>query len=286
MDSIEEKKQNSSSENPKKEISECNQKINKYIKFPTLTWERIIKLIVVTLGTIFMIVAFFTGIAYSRHDISCIDDVPHIYTESINNFFFDHEGLCMALKFILSFIIDVLIIYTLIVWSLFGSNSRLIASGCVYMIINLLIRFIHIQIQPNNSAFTKNHIFSFFVNYQISTYSFYSVTLGILVICAFEWKRNNVNYMFWVFFGVIVVDVIFLVIMRGNYWHEIFTSILFGHYFFMMTEKILELIYGEKYLKNDINFNMQLPIMKNSENADSVKGNELKETQGDDSATE
>ena len=233
-----------------------------------------------------MIVAFFTGIAYSRHDISCIDDVPHIYTESINNFFFDHEGLCMALKFILSFIIDVLIIYTLIVWSLFGSNSRLIASGCVYMIINLLIRFIHIQIQPNNSAFTKNHIFSFFVNYQISTYSFYSVTLGILVICAFEWKRNNVNYMFWVFFGVIVVDVIFLVIMRGNYWHEIFTSILFGHYFFMMTEKILELIYGEKYLKNEINFNMQLPIMKNSENADSVKGNELNETQGDDSATE
>ena len=31
---------------------------------------------------------------------------------------------------------------------------------------------------------------------------------------------------------------------------------------------------------------MQLPIMKNSENADSVKGNELKETQGDDSAIE
>ena len=30
MDSIEEKKQNSSSEIPKKEISECNQKINKY----------------------------------------------------------------------------------------------------------------------------------------------------------------------------------------------------------------------------------------------------------------
>ena len=110
------KKENLSSGQPKQQVSECNKKINKYIKFPILTWERIIRLIVVTLGTLFMILAFFTGIAYSRHDIDCIDDIPHKYTSSINDFFYDHEDLCMVLKFIISLIIDIIIIYTLIVW--------------------------------------------------------------------------------------------------------------------------------------------------------------------------
>ena len=282
----EEKKENFSNELPKKEVSECNQKINKYIKFPILTWEKIIRLIVVTLGTLFMILAFFTGIAYSRHDIKCIDDIPQKKTESFNNFFYEHEGLCMAIKFIMSLIIDVIIIYTLIVWSLFGTNIRLITSGCTYMIINLMIRFLHIQIQPENSAFTKNHIFSFFVNYQETTYSFYSVTIGLLVICAFEWRRNNVRYMFYVILGIIMADTIILVVMRGNYWHEIFTAIVFGHYFFMVTEKILELIYGKSYLKNEINFNIQLPIVKNNDNEENNKVDEMKDRQGDDTGIE
>ena len=156
------------------------------------------------------------------------------------------------------------------------------------MIVNLLVRFIHIQRLPNRSAFTKKHIFSIFVNYQVSTYSFYSVTVGLLIICAFEWKRNEVNYMFWGILGILIADTVFLIIMRGNYWHEIFTAIIFGHYFFMMTEKILELMYGKNYLKNELNLNIQLPIVKNSENDDTnnSKVNEMKETQGDISGIE
>ena len=81
------KEEHLSNENEPKEASECNKKINKYIRFPTLTWEKILKLVIVFFGTIFMIVAFFTGIAYSRHDIDCLEDMPYHYTESIHNFF-------------------------------------------------------------------------------------------------------------------------------------------------------------------------------------------------------
>jgi 2-hydroxy-3-keto-5-methylthiopentenyl-1-phosphate phosphatase len=150
-----------SGENEEIDASECNKKINKYIRFPTLTWEKIIKLIIVTGGTGFMIVTFFTGLGYSRHDIDCYDDMPYYYTESIHNYFYEHEGFCLALKFIISFLIDLLIIYTLIVWSLFGTNVRLISSGCTFFIVNLLCRFLHIQIQPENRPSLEVTFFPF-----------------------------------------------------------------------------------------------------------------------------
>jgi hypothetical protein len=284
------KEEQFSSENQvqEKQPSQCNQKINRYIPFPTLTIEKIIKLIICVGGTAFMIVAFFTGIAYSRHDINCMQDMPHYYTEKVNKYFYEHEKFALALKFILSFLIDIFIIYTLIVWSLFGTNVRLISSGCTYFVVNLLIRFLHIQIQPKESAFTQSHIFSFFVNYQVSTYSFFSVTLGIFAICALEWRRNNVGYMFWTMFGILIVYIMILIFMRGNYTHEIFTGCIFGHYFFMMNEKVLELIFGKEYLTGEIKVNLEIPMDINSQKNDEKKGQELnvKESQDYDTGDE
>ena len=285
MNMEDDKEETLSDNNKNNQVTECNQKINKYIRFPIMTWEKIIRLVIVFSGTSFMIIGFFTGIAYSHHDIDCLDDMPYTYTESIHNFFYDHEGLCMAFKFIISFLIDILIIYTLIVWSLFGTNIRLISSGCTYMIINLLIRFLHIQKQPDKSAFTKSHIFSLFVSYQVTTYSFYSVSLGIFLICTFEWKRNKVAYMFWIMFTIMVIYIIFLIVMRGNYWHEIFTAIVFSHYFFIMNEKVLEMIKGKDYLKNEIRISSNIPLYKNTEKEEK-KGNEIKESRDNEIGAE
>ena len=260
---------------PEKQPSQCNQKINKYIPFPTLTIEKIIKLLICFGGTAFMIAAFFTGIAYSRHEINCIDDMPHYYTERVHKYFLEHEKLSLAIKFIISFLIDLFIIYTLIVWSLFGTNIRLISSGCTYVVVNLLIRFLHIQRQPKESAFTKSHIFSFFVNYQVSTYSFFSVTLGIFVICALEWRRNNVRYMFWTMFAILLIYIMFLIFMRGNYTHEIFTGCIFGHYFFMMNEKVLELIFGKDYVTGEVTVNLDMTMDISSQKEEEKKGNNL-----------
>ena len=281
----EDKNEKFSEDNEVQGGSECNRKINKYIKLPTITWERIVKLIIVIFGTIFMIIAFFTGIAYSSNNVKCIEDMTYYYTKNINNFFYEHEGLSLALKFILSFCIDILIIYTLIVWSLFGTNIRLMSTWCTYFIVNLIVRFLHIQIQPEKSAFTRSHIFSFFVNYQVSTHSFYSLTLGIFLICAFEWKRNKVNYMFWIMLVILVLDVIFLIFMRGNYFHEIFTAIVFGHYFFIINEKVLEMIYGKGYLNNELKISSNIPIIKDID-SDTSNLKELKESQEFETQTE
>ena len=248
-----------------KEPSKCNQFMNKFMKFPEMTIEKIIRAVILIGGTIFMIISCFTGAAYSRYNVECLDDMSHIYTSSINDFFYDAKIFNLILKFIISLLIDLIIIYTLIIWSLYSSNIRLLSSGISYMIINYLVRFLHIQKQPEKSAYTVNHIFSIFVNYQITTYSFYSTMIGILVICAYEWRRNDNYIMFWIIFGLLFIECIILIVMQGNYLHEIFTAFVFGHYLFLINENILILIYGEKYLSidNDIE---DMTIRMNSSN--------------------
>ena len=250
---------------PKKEPSKCNQFMNKFMKFPEMTIEKIIRAVILIGGTIFMIISCFTGAAYSRYNVECLDDMSHIYTSSINDFFYDAKIFNLILKFIISLLIDLIIIYTLIVWSLYSSNIRLLSSGISYMIINYLVRFLHIQKQPEKSAYTVNHIFSIFVNYQITTYSFYSTMIGILVICAYEWRRNDNYIMFWIIFGLLFIECIILIVMQGNYLHEIFTAFVFGHYLFLINENILILIYGEKYLSTDNDIE-DMTIRMNSSN--------------------
>ena len=55
----------------------------------------------------------------------------------------------------------------------------------------------------------------------------------------------------------------FLIFMRCNYTHEIFTGCIFGHYFFMMNEKVLEMIYGIEYINGEVELNVDEPIVKN-----------------------
>jgi hypothetical protein len=251
---------------PKKEPSKCNQFMNKFMKFPEMTIEKIIRAVILIGGTIFMIISCFTGAAYSRYNVECLDDMSHIYTSSINDFFYDAKIFNLILKFIISLLIDLIIIYTLIIWSLYSSNIRLLSSGISYMIINYLVRFLHIQKQPEKSAYTVNHIFSIFVNYQITTYSFYSIIIGILVICAYEWRRNDNYIMFWIILGLLFIESIILIVMQGNYFHEIFTAFVFGHYLFIINENILILIYGEKYLSTDNEID-DMTIRMNSSNA-------------------
>ena len=108
-----------------------------------------------------------------------------------------------------------------------------------------MIKFIHIQKPPENTAFYMHKIFSIFINYNKTSYSFYPMGIGLLIICGFEWKRNNNNIYFYFFIFLFFSESFILIVMKGNYLHEIFTSGLTGHYFFIINESILKLYFGK-----------------------------------------
>jgi hypothetical protein len=263
--------------------SNCNKKINNYFKFPTMTIEKIIRLVMLLIGTIVMLINCFTGIAISMFTPDCLEDMSHNYTSSINNFFYESDVFNMVLKFISSLVVDILIIYTLIVWSLYSTNIRLLTTGVSYMLFNFLVRFIHIQRQPEKVAFTMNHLFSIFINYQITTYSFYSVFAGLMIICAFEWKRNNNKTMFWIIIISFICESLIIIVMHGNYFHEIFSGGLIGHYLFMMNEKVLSLMFGKEYIGEEEDsdkgkISSSIFIDKSVDNIEKEKNEEITES--------
>lgn len=227
--------------------------IKKWIQFPIINIDKKIRISLIIFVTIYLIINTFYGQATVHHNVKCFEDLSHKLTENINNYFLVHTYYNFFLKFLFSFLIDISIIYTLIVWSIYSTNIRLISSGITYALVNILIKYIHIQIQPENSAFHIHYIFSIFINYKKSNYSFYPMGVGLLIICGFEWKRNN-NYIYFYFFVFLFLSESFiLIIMEGNYLHEIFTSGLTGHYFFIINENILKLCFGKEYLNNNKN---------------------------------
>ena len=224
--------------------------IKKWIQFPKLNNEKKIRIILVIIIIIYMIINSFYGQAAVHNKVKCFEDLSHKLTKKINNYFLIHTNFNFFIKLLFSMLIDLSIIYTLIVWSLYSTNIRLISSLLTYITINIFIKFIHVQIQPENSAFYKHRIFSVFINYNKNNYSFYPMGLGLLIICGFEWKRNNNDIYFYFFVFLFFSESFILVIMEGSYFHEIFTSGITGHYFFLINENILKLFYGKEYLNN------------------------------------
>lgn len=230
-------------------ISNNNNYIHKWIKIPKLTKEKKIRITLLIIATIFMIINCFNGIAYAHYKVSCIEDRTHIFTQKINNFFLNHPISNIFIKFMFSILIDFNIIYTLIVWSLYSQNIRLLSTGISYVAFNIICRFIHTQIQPSNSAFYEHYFISIFINYQKSTHSFFPIIIGLLIICSLEWKRNYNNIFFCIFIFLSIGESFLLISLNGNYFHEIFTSAFIGHYFFMLNEIILKICFGDDYLK-------------------------------------
>lgn len=242
---------------------------NHWIKIPKLNIDKKIRIIFAFCITIFMIINSFYGQSYAHYKVSCIEDRSHIITKKINNYFLNNPIYNFIIKLIFSILIDLNIIYTLIVWSIYSTNIRLLSTGISYMILNFLCRFIHIQIQPENPSFYENYAFSFFVNYKKTTYSFYPTVIGLLIICAFEWKRNNNNFYFCFFLFLFFGESFLLIALQGNYFHEVFTSAVTGHYLFIINELILSIYYGDEYLCiNNMNniINNEINIIKNDLN--------------------
>ena len=236
---------------------------NQWIKIPKLSIEKKIRIVLFIFITIFMIINCFYGQTYAHYKVECIEDRAQNFTKKINNYFLKHPKANLFLKLFFSILIDISIIYTLIVWSIFSTNIRLLTTGISHIFLNFLCRFIHIQIQPENAAFNKNYFVSIFVNYRATTYTFYPLIPGILIICGFEWKRNNQILIFSYFIFLFLAESLILVALQGNYFYEIFSSALIGHYLLFINEEILTIIYGDEYLNNNIVNNSEIQNNKN-----------------------
>ena len=119
--------------------------IKKWFQFPEINIDKKIRISLITFVAIYMIINTFYGQASVHNNVKCFEDLTHKFTKNINNYFLIHTKYNFFIKLILSILIDLTIIYTLIVWSIYSSNIRFISSFISYIIINILIKFIYIK---------------------------------------------------------------------------------------------------------------------------------------------
>ena len=90
---------------------------------------------------------------------------------------------------------------------------------------------------PENFLWRSPNFPSIVLSYSESNSLFYSGPIGIMIICGLEFKKNSYVKMFYLSILTFILELILLLILRGNYVIDIFTAILFSHYSFMISEE-------------------------------------------------
>ena len=89
---------------------------------------------------------------------------------------------------------------------------------------------------PQNYLWRNPGFPSIVISYTESNSLFFSGQIGLIFICALEFKKNQYIKIFFLSIMTIILEALLLIILRGNYIIDIFTAFLFSHYSFMIGE--------------------------------------------------
>lgn len=198
------------------------------------TWEKGLRLFLIFGGGIFMIINTLLGIVIPSSEVECLSDKTLDLTAPLNTFFKNHSIIKCILTILSSLSIDGIIVYSLIIWGLFGKTSRYILSLVSYFILYLLIRELFQVRQPTEYIWEYPHFPSLFVSYKETSSLFYSNVLGLLMITSLELKENKNTIPFFVSVFLIIFESLFMLSLQNHYIIDIFTPIFLGHYLFIL----------------------------------------------------
>lgn len=81
-------------------------------------------------------------------------------------------------------------------------------------------------------------VYSLTVPYGKSNDFFYSGHVSTAVIVTLEFRANRENYMTIFSTVTTLCQILLMIVLRGHYLIDLLSGLIFGHYFFMMAERI------------------------------------------------
>ena len=136
---------------------------------------------------------------------------------------------------LVALIIDFCIFVLCYSWILYGKNWRPVLTLFMFYILKLICQHLFIAKYPESMIWEYPGFPSFAVSYYKNTDMFYAGNIGLLLICGIElW-----NFDFKIISGVAIVGIIFnfslMVILRVNYFIDLFSGLIAAHYFHVMS---------------------------------------------------
>jgi hypothetical protein len=142
-----------------------------------------------------------------------------------------------------------MIIVTMMIWLFRGKSWTIIFAIIKFYGLRAIIQYLYNMPFPSTFTFYYPGVPSFAVNYQKTNDFFYSGHCGIPILCGLEFKRNNMNFMFYICLFISFFESFIMVSTRAHYGIDIIIGMIVAHYFFILTECYIEVI-DNSYMNN------------------------------------
>lgn len=197
----------------------------------------------------FLILNGIFGIVMPRSpDIDCIDDKLMSLTNTFNSFFSNNTSSKHALVIIGSLCVDIVFVATVLYWLLFAKTWRFMVAFVVFSVVKVLTHYMFNFSFPEGYVWDYPGFPSLLVSYGKTNTFFYSSYVGIPVICALEWRKNGVLFLMVVCLAVSCFESFTVFVTRAHYSIDIISGLVFAHYFFMLSDKVLTKYVDESWV--------------------------------------
>lgn len=183
-----------------------------------------------------------------KADVDCIEDKLMNASSNVNDYLINNDKVRNALTIISSLFIDISFLGTAIFWILYDRSWRIIFVLILFYGVRAIIQSIFILRFPDGFAFLKPGFPSLIVGYTRSSDFFYSGHIGLPLICALEFSKNDLLAPSIICVFISLFQGIFMLFVRAHYTIDLISGLVFAHYFFLVVDKYIHYV-DDKWLE-------------------------------------
>lgn len=176
----------------------------------------------------------------SQNAVTCVYDAGFSMTENISKFLYEnkwHKNLLLGLSSLLE---DIIAIVLVIIWIVDGKSWFLILSLAKFYVFRMAVQFFYNMPYPKNYSFCNPGFPSIVVAYLKTNDFFYSGHVGMPLISAIEFRRNNYIKLSYFCMLASLYEGFVMLVTRGHYGIDIICGWIFSLYFSVITSSYVK----------------------------------------------
>jgi len=190
-----------------------------------------IKSIVTTVILIVMIISANYQIKPNSNITQCmLDNVQVLFSKATLYLEKNHHARNLLI-FLSSLLIDLIVITTCTMWSVNGKSFKFIISVVCFYLFRMLVQKMYQMPYPDKYIFADPGFYSLTVSYLKTNDFFFSGHVGIPLLCAHEYKVNNLNSLMIFCIFASFLEAFVMISTGGHYSVDILAGWLFALYF-------------------------------------------------------
>lgn len=202
----------------------------------------ILRIVCILIAIATVLSSSIAGVGIPKNEVSCIQDNLFELTTPLNTFFTQNNLARHLLLIFSSSLIDFQYLFFCVHYLLWGKSGRPIVFLVAFYLFRAFIQGIFMMRYPEGMIWDYPGIPSITISYDYTTDFFFSGHVGIMVFLSLEnYKNKNYEMMGLGIFGVFA-EFFVMVVLRGHYSIDLFSGIIFGHYFWMVSKKVCKVL--------------------------------------------